>query len=50
MGTVVAGAVGYFSIAFLLNFLKRDSMAVFVVYRLLIGAAILILLATAVLK
>jgi undecaprenyl-diphosphatase len=50
VGTVVAGVVGYFSIAFLLNFLKRYSMAVFVVYRLLMGAAILILLATAVLK
>ena len=33
-----------------LSFLKRYSMAVFVGYRLLMGAVILILLATAVLK
>lgn len=50
IGTVVAGVVGYLSIAFLLNFLKRYSMAVFVGYRLLMGAAILVLLASAVLK
>jgi undecaprenyl-diphosphatase len=50
VGTVVAGVVGYFSIAFLLNFLKRYSMAIFVAYRLLMGAAILALLAAGVLK
>ena len=50
VGTVVAGVVGYLSIAFLLNFLKRYSMAAFAGYRLLMGAIILVLLATAVLK
>ena len=50
IGTAVAGVVGYFSIAFLLSFLKRYSMAVFVGYRLLMGAVILALLAAAVLK
>jgi undecaprenyl-diphosphatase len=50
VGTVVSAVVGYFSIAFLLNFLKRYSMAVFVGYRLVMGAIILALLATAMLK
>jgi undecaprenyl-diphosphatase len=45
VGTAVSGVVGYLSIAFLLNFLKRYSTAVFVAYRLLMGAAILALLA-----
>jgi undecaprenyl-diphosphatase len=45
VGTLVSAIVGYISIAFLLSFLKRYSMAVFVVYRLLLGAAILVLLA-----
>ena len=50
VGTVVSGVVGYLSIAFLLSFLKRYSTAVFVLYRLLMGAAILALLAAAVVK
>jgi undecaprenyl-diphosphatase len=45
VGTLVAFVVGYFAIAFLLNFLKRYSMAVFVVYRILLGIAILALIA-----
>jgi undecaprenyl-diphosphatase len=49
VGTVVAGVVGYLSIAFLLSFLKRYSMAVFIAYRLLMGAVILALLAAKVL-
>lgn len=43
-GTVAAGVVGYLSIWFLLAFLRRYSTTVFVVYRILLGAAILIML------
>jgi len=50
VGTMVAAVVGYLSIAFLLNFLKRYSMAVFVGYRLLMGGVILALLAASVLQ
>jgi undecaprenyl-diphosphatase len=50
VGLVVSGVVGYLSIAFLLRFLQRYSTAAFVGYRLLMGAAILVLLATSVLK
>jgi undecaprenyl-diphosphatase len=42
--SVVAAVVGYWSIAFLLSFLKRYSTAVFIVYRIALGAAILLLL------
>jgi undecaprenyl-diphosphatase len=45
VGTAVSAVVGYLAIAFLLNFLKRYSTAVFVAYRLLLGAAILALVA-----
>jgi undecaprenyl-diphosphatase len=45
VGTLVSGVVGYFAIAFLLSFLKRYSTAVFIVYRLLLGAAIFALIA-----
>ncbi|HEY1189798.1 MAG TPA: undecaprenyl-diphosphatase UppP [Gemmata sp.] len=50
VGTLVSAVVGYFAIAFLLNFLKRYSTAVFVVYRILLGIGILVLIATKVLK
>jgi undecaprenyl-diphosphatase len=50
VGTIVSAVVGYLSIAFLLNFLRRYTTAVFVVYRLLLGAAILALLAANVVK
>lgn len=40
-GTLVSAVVGYFAIALLLRFLQRYTTAVFVVYRLLMGAAIL---------
>jgi undecaprenyl-diphosphatase len=45
VGTLVSAVVGYLAIAFLLNFLKRYSMTVFVVYRIALGIAILALLA-----
>ena len=41
VGLGVSAVVGYLAIAGLLHFLKRYSTAVFVVYRLLLGAAIL---------
>lgn len=50
VGTLVSAVVGYFAIAFLLNFLKRYSTAVFVVYRVLLGVGILALLAAGYLK
>ena len=50
VGTVVAAIVGYAAIAFLLNFLRRYSMAVFVGYRLLFAAVILALLAAGALR
>jgi len=50
VGTAVSAIVGYLAIAFLLNFLKRYSTAVFVAYRLLLGVAILALLGAGILK
>ena len=41
VATLVSCIVGYLSIAFLLGFLKRYSMGVFVVYRLILGGVIL---------
>lgn len=43
-GTIVAGVVGYLAIWFLLAFLRRYSTAVFIIYRLVLGAIIMILL------
>jgi len=44
VGLVVSAVVGYASIAVLLRFLKRYSMTVFIVYRLLLGVGLLVLL------
>ncbi|HEY0426573.1 MAG TPA: undecaprenyl-diphosphate phosphatase [Pyrinomonadaceae bacterium] len=44
VGTIVAGIVGYFSIWALLAFLRKNSTAVFIVYRILLGIVILVLL------
>jgi undecaprenyl-diphosphatase len=41
VATLVSAVVGYLSIAFLIGFLKRYSMLVFVVYRLILGGTIL---------
>jgi undecaprenyl-diphosphatase len=41
VATVVSGVIGYASIWFLLRFLRTHSTGVFIVYRLLVGAAIL---------
>lgn len=44
IGTIVAGVVGYLSIWFLLAFLRKNSTAIFIIYRLIVGAALLGLL------
>ncbi|HEY2738413.1 MAG TPA: undecaprenyl-diphosphate phosphatase, partial [Thermoanaerobaculia bacterium] len=41
IGVVVSAVVGYLVIAWLLNWLRRQNLTVFVVYRLLLGAVIL---------
>ncbi len=46
VSTLVAGIVGYASIFFLLRFLRTHSTGIFIVYRLIVGLAIIILLAT----
>ncbi|HEY0462087.1 MAG TPA: undecaprenyl-diphosphatase UppP [Pyrinomonadaceae bacterium] len=50
LGTIVAGIVGYFSIWFLLAFLKKRTTAVFIIYRIIVGVIILILLGKGVLN
>ena len=44
VGTIVSGIVGYLSIWFLLAFLRKNSTAIFIVYRIVVGSVILILL------
>lgn len=44
VGTIVAGIVGYLSIWFLIAFLRRNSTAVFIIYRLILGSVLLVLL------
>jgi len=44
VGTIVSGIVGYASIWFLLRYLRTHTTGVFIGYRLIIGAAILIML------
>ena len=41
VGTVVSAVVGYFAVAWLMHFLKRYSLGVFVVYRVAFGALLL---------
>lgn len=43
-GTIAAGIVGYLSIWFLISFLKKNTTFIFIVYRLVLGAVILVLL------
>jgi undecaprenyl-diphosphatase len=50
VGTAVSAVVGYLAIAFLLRFLQRYSTGVFIVYRLVMGGAILALLASGVVQ
>jgi undecaprenyl-diphosphatase len=44
VGTIVSGIIGYLSIWFLLAFLRKNSTAIFIVYRIVVGAVILVLL------
>jgi undecaprenyl-diphosphatase len=44
VGTIVSGIVGYLSIWFLLAFLRKRSTAIFIIYRIVVGAIILLLL------
>jgi len=44
VSTLVSAVVGYASIWFLLAYLRRNSTAVFIIYRLIVGTVILILL------
>lgn len=44
VGTFVSGVVGYLSIHFLLTFLRKNSTAVFIGYRIVLGVTILVLL------
>lgn len=41
VGTIVAGIVGYLAIWFLLAFLRKNSTMIFIIYRIIVGAAIL---------
>ncbi|HEY9283271.1 MAG TPA: undecaprenyl-diphosphate phosphatase [Pyrinomonadaceae bacterium] len=50
VATVAAGVVGYLSIWFLLSFLRRRSTFAFIAYRVVVGLAILALLAAGQLK
>jgi undecaprenyl-diphosphatase len=45
IATIVAFVVGYWSIAFLLRYLARHSLGVFVGYRLVLGTAVIVLTA-----
>ncbi|KAB2921547.1 MAG: undecaprenyl-diphosphatase UppP [Bacteroidetes bacterium] len=49
VATAVSGVVGYASIAFLLDYLKRHTTYLFIVYRLIVGTALLALAASGVL-
>lgn len=44
VGTIVSAVVGYLSIWFLLAFLRKNSTAIFIIYRLIVGIVILGLL------
>ncbi len=46
IATVVSGVVGYWSIWFLMEYIKKHSLTLFVVYRILFGILIIALLAT----
>ena len=44
VGTIVAGIIGYLSIWFLIAFLRKNSTAIFIVYRVILGTVLLVLL------
>ncbi|MCL6520431.1 MAG: undecaprenyl-diphosphatase UppP [Armatimonadetes bacterium] len=43
LGVIVATVVGYICIGFLLNYLKKRSMGIFVAYRVVFGSAVILL-------
>ena len=49
VSTLVSGIVGYFAIAFLINYLKTRSNLLFIIYRIALGIIILVLLSMGVL-
>lgn len=44
VATLVSGIVGYLSIWFLISYLRRNTTAVFIIYRLILGTVLLVLL------
>jgi undecaprenyl-diphosphatase len=50
VATIVSGVVGYWSIWFLLSYIKKHSMMLFVIYRIAFGILIIILLTTKVIS
>lgn len=50
ISTLVSGIVGYFAIAFLINYLKTRSNLLFIIYRIVLGIIILVLLSMGVLQ
>src|SRR5438445_7919830 len=46
MGTIVSGIIGYCSIWFLLRYLRTHTTGIFIAYRLIVGVAILFMLAS----
>ncbi len=50
VGTLISAVVSYIAIAWLLAFLRKYSMNVFVVYRILLGVVLLVLVANSVVK
>ncbi|WP_345750062.1 undecaprenyl-diphosphate phosphatase [Microbacterium rhizophilus] len=50
VATIVAGVVGWLVIAYLMRYLKTGSFLPFVIYRVALGAVLLVLLATGVLQ
>jgi undecaprenyl-diphosphatase len=44
VASIVAGVVGYLSIWFLIAFLRKNSTAIFIIYRIVLGSVILVLL------
>lgn len=43
IATIVSGLVGYWSIGFLISYIKKHSLIIFVIYRVLLGVLIIIL-------
>lgn len=50
IATIVSGIIGYWSIWFLLSFIKKNSLMVFVIYRIAFGILIIVLLLANIIK